>query len=154
VDPSASTGLDRILRRAYGAGAILCLGLPLALQAGLPRLIHPGGNPAGEALRQIGYTFTGLSILVLALAVRRVRTAQAALPGLEPSLRPAAAARATLLASALILLCAVFGCLYWALGGGNVERHARTFLALSPVGFLLFVPRPSRWRPAEGQSRA
>jgi hypothetical protein len=154
VGAGVPLGSKRTLRRAYGTGALLCLGLPLALQAGLPWVIPPGLNPAGEVLQQIGYTFTGLSILVLGLAARRLHKALEAGPGLDPSRRPAAAARETLLASALILFCAVFGCLYWALGGQRVERHSRTFLALSPAGFLLFVPRPSRWIFRSGKSQA
>ena len=124
------------LRRYYAWGAALCVALPLALQAALGPLVPPGGNPAGETLLQIGYTFTALSALCLALAARRLRRARAAGPS---------EARVILPASLLILCCAAFGCLYWALGGRTVERHARTFLALSPIGFLLFVPRPGTW---------
>ncbi len=154
MDPAGPQGLQRTLRRAYGAGACLCVALPLLLQAGLARAIPPGEVPAGEALQQIGYTFTGLSALALALAARRLRTALAATPGLAPEQRGPAAVREILLASVLILSCTLFGGFYWALGGRGVERHARTFLALSPAGFLLFIPRPSRWNDRPGQSRA
>ena len=124
------------LRRYYAWGAALCVVLPLALQAALGPLLPPGRNPAGETLLQIGYTFTALSALCLALAAQRLRRAKADGPR---------SAWAILGASPLILSCAAFGCLYWALGGRTVERHARTFLALSPIGFLLFVPRPGTW---------
>jgi hypothetical protein len=136
-----------VLRRAYLAGAVLCVGLPLALQAGLGPLIPAGQAPAGETLQQIGYTFTGLSAVALVLAAQRCRRARAAGASTPRAVREMG------FAALLILCCAGFGCLYWALGGRGVERHARTFLALSPVGFLIFVPRPSRWASAPGQSR-
>lgn len=154
MDPAGPQGAGRTLRRAYGAGACLCVALPLGLQAGLPWAIPPGQAPAGEVLQQIGYTFTGLSALALALAARRLRRALAAGPGLAPEQRGAAAVREILLGAVLMLSCTLFGGFYWALGGRGVERHARTFLALSPAGFLLFMPRPSRWNDHPGQSRA
>lgn len=143
MEPAAPQGPARALAAAYGAGAALCVVLPLALQVGLTRVIPAGQAPAGEAVRQIGYLFTGLSVLALAIAARRLRKAPRE-----------AAIRQILSASMLMMSCSLFGCLYWALGGSGVERHARTFLALSPTGFLLFVPRPSRWLDHSGQSRA
>lgn len=154
MDPGLAPAFEKTLRKAYGAGAFLCVGLPLALQAGLSWIIPPGQAPVGETLQQIGYTFTGLSVLALGIAARRLRKALEADPGIEAARRATTAAREIGLGSLLILCCATFGCLYWALGGRSVERHARTFLALSPVGFLLLVPRPSRWTDRSGQSRA
>jgi hypothetical protein len=152
--PEGTRDPETALRRAYFAGALLCVGLPLALQIGLPWIVPPGQNSSGEPLLQIGYTFTGLSVLTLALAARRLRKAQQASHSVEPVGWLRDPAREILSASVLLASCAAMGCLYWALGGPGVERHARTFLALTPVGFLLFVPRPSRWISRSGQSRA
>ena len=149
---ATTQGSERALRRAYGAGLGLCVGLPLLLQALLPRLLPPGQNPEGEVLKQIGYTFTGLSFLLLVLGARRVRKALA-LAHQAAAVR-SAPGREVLLTAFLFAGCAVFGCLYWSLGGWGVERHARTFLALSPAAFLLLVPRPSRWIARSGQSPA
>lgn len=148
MEPEEPRSPARALTAAYGIGAAACVALPLALQVGLARLIPAGHAPAGETVRQIGYLFTGLSILTLASAARRLRKAR------REALGPAAAVRQILSGSLMLLSCALFGCLYWALGGRGVERHARTFLALTPAGFLLFVPRPSRWPDRSGQSRA
>ena len=102
----------------------------------------------GELVQQVGYTFTAASFIALALAARLGRKALARFPWVPGERRAMAAARGILWSSSLSLVCVLCGCLHWALAGPAVERHARTFLALGPVGFILFVPRPARWASA------
>jgi len=135
---------------AYGLGLVLCVIWPLVLQAMLGSLLQPGIlGPSGLA-EDLGYTFTGLVFLGALFAHRRSRKARAAFAALDLSQRARVVAMETLLYSAIFALSMLYGLLYHGLGGPRAERYARTFIALAPVMFLLFVPRLGAWLRAQG----
>jgi hypothetical protein len=150
LDPAADP-LARAFRIAYGLGLLLCLGEPLLLQALLGTAIPPGSGPLGDTVRQLGYTFTGLTLasaLFVARRSNRVRSGFAALPAER---RGALLMRETLLYSALFDGAALFGVAYYLLGGPGTERYARTFILLTSIMFFVFVPRLQAWREAAQQ---
>ena len=133
---------------AYGLGVLLCVVWPLVLQALLGRMIQPGILGMGSLAQELGYTFTGLVILSALFVVRRSRRVRANFAALDGTKRTRVMALETLLYSALFELSAFFGLVYHGMGGPQAERYARSFIALSTVMFLLFVPRFSAWRKA------
>ncbi len=130
-------------RSAYGAGLAVTVGLAVAGELVLGRL--PSGQGPLEAVREFGYTFTGLCLLGGFLLARRARK----VPGQPRGLGPAAWKRYLWLEHLRVAFACsagiLFGFLYWGLGGRSVERHARTFLALGPPAYLALAVRPSRW---------
>lgn len=146
--PSAKPGLYRAFLLAYGLGLALCVVWPLALQALLGRTIPLGFLGASPLAGELGYTFTGLVVLSALYVLRRSRLARSRFPGLEVSQRPRTMILEILLYSALFEASALFGLIYYGLGGPLADRYARTFIALSTVMFFLFVPRWSAWRKA------
>jgi hypothetical protein len=145
---AAADTLARAFRIAYGAGLLLCLGEPLLLQALLGRAIAPGTGPLDETTRQLGYTFTGLTLACALYTARRSRRMRAALAGLPAPRQGALLAREILLYSALCACASLFGVVYYALGGVQAERYARAFIALTSIMFFVFVPRLQSWREA------
>ena len=144
--------LQAALRRAYllayGLGLALCVVWPLALQALLERMIPLGFLGASPLAGELGYTFTGLVVLSALYVLRRSRLARSRFPGLKASRRPRTMILEILLYSALFEASALFGLVYYGLGGPLADRYARTFIALSTIMFFLFVPRWSAWRRA------
>ena len=131
----------RALRRAYWAGAGLCVAVPLGLQIGLGRIVARGTSGPAPLAQELGYTFTGLTVLGVLGALRCSRNLKARL-GAVPEVRPGLAWQ-LLLQAALLFPGAAFGLLVYGLGGPDAERYARTFLALPVVLFLALVPRIS-----------
>ncbi len=145
-DPSLEA-LRRAHRRSYGLGLLLCLGVPLLLQALLGRGI-PAGDADPAAVRDVGYTFTGLTFLAAALALGRRGRALARFGALEPSRRPGALARGVFGTALLALPCSLWGVLYWGMAGGARNAYARAFITLTALFFLGFAPRWPAWRRA------
>lgn len=139
--------LERAARTGYFAGLGLTLLVAAAGQVFLGRL--PAGQGTVEAVREFGYSLTGLCLLGGYLLARRARGIPARFRGQEPARRARFIRREYLAAACACALSAAFGVLYWGLGGRGVERHARTFLALGPAAFLVLAPRPSRWTRLE-----
>lgn len=133
---------------AYGLGLALCVAWPLILLGLIGRLLQPGLLGAMELARDLGYTFTGLVVLSALYVARRSKRMRQGFTQVEATKRSRVVAMETLLYSALFALSALFGLIYLALGGPEAIRYARTFVALSPIMFLLFVPRLSAWRSA------
>jgi len=148
VSRPPDSALDRGFRLAYGVGLALCVAWPLALQALLGTLIPPGPRAAGEAVLQLGYTFTGLTLASAMFVLWRWGRVRRSFGALDRRLRARVLAREILVYSALFEASSLFGLLYYALGGPQAERYARGFLALTPVMFLVFVPRLRAWREA------
>jgi hypothetical protein len=140
--------LARAFRTAYGAGVVLCVAWPLALQALLGTVIRPGAGPGGELALQLGYTFTGLLCAAALYIARRWHRVRAGFAGLPPGQRPRTLSREVLVYALLCAAGTLFGLAYHALGGPQADRYARGFLAMSPVMFFLFVPRLQAWRRA------
>lgn len=134
---------------AYGLGAALCVAWPLVLLGLTGSFLQPGLLAQAELAQDLGYTFTGLVVLAALYVVRRSRRVRQRLAQVEAAKRGRVIALETLLYSALFGLSALLGLVYLALGGPEAVRYARTFIALSPIMFLLFVPRLSAWRNAQ-----
>lgn len=105
----------------WATALVLLLSLALGAQVLLPRLdgLWAKGDPG--LLTELGYTCT---LILLAQGVLLARSKQMPLP----------------LGFLLCLPSALLALLLAALGGAG--QHARTFLALPPVLFLLFCRRP------------
>ena len=147
LDP-AGDALARAFWIAYGIGLLLCLGEPLLLQALLGGAIPPGAGAPGETVRQLGYSFTGLTLVGALFVSRRSSRVRSGFGAVPAERRGALLAREILLYSILFNCVSVFGVVYYAMGGLEAERHARTFIALSSIMFFLFVPRLQAWRQA------
>ena len=101
--------------------------------------------PAGQAplaeVQQLGYLLTGLFLLGGILLFRRGRGVLARAQGLDREGQGKILRQEYRSLAWVCSLSALFGVLYWGLGGRQVERHARTFIALGPVAFLVLAPR-------------
>ena len=146
---SAPDRMRVAFRWSYGAGLVLCVLVPAALEFALGRIPKLAAAPPEEFTRQVGYTFTGLLLCAAAFLSWRSARIRRAFAALQPADRPRIILRETLLYAVLCALGALFGLGCHALGGPQTERHARTFIALSPVMFLVFVPRLDAWMKAE-----
>lgn len=135
--------IEKSARRGYGAGLIFTLLVAVSGQVLLDRL--PEGQAALEAVRDFGYTLTGISLLGGLLLAARAKATLGRIPKLELRRLPRFIYREYLAVAFACALSTVFGMVYWGLGGRQVERHARTFIALGPCAFLALAARPSRW---------
>jgi hypothetical protein len=133
---------------AYALGAFLCVLWPLALQVILTRAIPRSTASSGELAMELGYSFTGLTALGALFVLRRTSKVLLALGAEEPDRQSRTVLREILIYSALFELSAVYGLIYYAMGGPNAERYGRSFIAVPTVMFFLFVPRWTRWRAA------
>jgi hypothetical protein len=149
-DARSDSTLERGFRLSYGAGLLLCVAWPLALQALLGTAIAPGPE-GGGLVRQLGYTFTGLVCAGALFVARRWARVRARFREVPPARRGRALAREVLLYAVLFQFSALFGVLYYLLGGPQAERYARGFLALAPIMFFAFVPRLQAWRRAANE---
>ncbi len=141
--------LRRAFRQGYGTGLAVAVLLPLLFQIALGPLATDLRPLLQEALRQqLGYIFTGLTLLGSLILIHRMRALRRTLgQWTEPS-RARRLRRELLLASGLCTQTALWGLLYLALGGPDVLRHARGFLLLAPLQFLALVPRYATWAAA------
>lgn len=130
---------------AYALGLVASLLVALAGQ-GLLHKVAAGTQPA-SSVQDIGYAFTGLSLLG-AFGLWRLGRGALAASALKAS--PALARTVYLWFAAASLVALGFGLLYWGMGGAAVERHARTYIALGPLAYLLLAPRPRRWTAGRG----
>jgi len=135
--------------KAWGTGLGVCLVVPLAAGAlAFAGIFPPGQYPVAGATQQLGYSFTALTFLAAAaMAWRRVRFLQA-FRSLEEAARVAALHREARLLVLLSLSTTLWGTLYWTLVGLHAVRHVLTFLVLTPVMFLCFMPRPPAKNPS------
>lgn len=140
--------LDHRFRLAYALGLGLCVAVPLVLQALLGSAIRPGPEPADETIRQLGYSFSGLTFASAWFVTRRWNRIRGSLRAVPAGRRGRVLARETLLYSVLFGSSSLFGILYYTLGGPHPERYGRSFIALSTVMFFVFVPRLRAWRAA------
>ena len=141
--------LQRARRKAWGTGLAVCLAVPLAAGAlALTGRLPPGQSPVEGTVQQLGYSFTGLTFLAGAvMAWRRVHFLQA-FDSLGEAARVAALHREARLLALLSLSTTLWGVLYWAMVGFHAVRHVLTFLVLTPVMFLCFMPHPPASHPS------
>lgn len=144
--------VEKAWRIAYGIGLFIAVAWPLALQLMLGTAIRPMAGALGATVRELGYTFTGLTFAAALFITWRSGRVRAGFKALPETARPGTVLRETVLYAALCELSAVYGILYFALGGPEAERHARAFLALAPIMFLVFTPRLGAWLEAAGEA--
>ena len=145
-DQAPSPAFRRAYSLAYGLGTLLCVVWPLVLQGVLGTILPPGSLGMQGLAEELGYTFTGLVVLgVLFVRWRfgRIRTGFAAL---DESRQVKVMTLEILLYAAIFELSALFGLVYYGMGGP--ERYARSFIGLATAMFLVFVPRMAAWRQA------
>ena len=142
--------LQRARRKAWGTGLVVCLAVPLVAGAlVLTGRLPPGQAPVEGTVQQLGYSFTGLTFLAGAImAWRRVHFLQA-FASLGEAARVAALHREARLLALLALSTTLWGVLYWAMVGLHAVRHVLTFLVLTPVMFLCFMPHPPVSNPSQ-----
>lgn len=141
--------LRRAFWQAYGTGLAVAVVWPLLLQAALFGWVKaPQPLLRGETLHQVGYAFTGLTLLGSVLLVVRFRALRRTLAAVPEALRAGRLRGELLLAAGLCAGTALLGLLYLVLGGPEALRHARGFLLLAPLQFLGLVPRMPAWRDA------
>ena len=138
----------KAFRLAYPMGMVLCVAWPLALQLLLGTVIRQGPTPPGGVAEQLGYTFSGLTLLIALFLTWRWGKVRAAFAGVPAQQQPAIVFREILLYAALLELTSLFGILYYALAGPLAERYSRSFIALTSIMFFVFVPRLDAWRHA------
>lgn len=141
-----SPSIRQVFCWVYGFGMALCVVWPLVLQGMIGRQIQPGLLDITGMAQELGYSFTLLVAFSGLYVVRRSRKAISRFADLPEAKRPRAMALEILLYSALFELSTLLGLVYLAMGGPQAERYARTFVALSPIMFLLFVPGLSKWQ--------
>ena len=123
-------------RGPYILGLLVCVLWPLLLELGLTHL--PPGEASDPALVQdLGHCFTGLVFLAAAFVFWRMRRVK----DQPQEARFQALGRETSMASLIFAACSILGLLYYGLAGPAGERHARSFIAVVPIMFLVFVPR-------------
>lgn len=143
------TPLRRAFWQGYGTGLVVAVAWPLLLQLTLLGWLKaPPPLLQGEGLHQVGYAFTGLTLLGSMLVVMRFRTLRRDLPRVPEPLRPGRLRGELFLAAGLCAATALLGLFYFALGGAETLRHARGFLLIAPLQFLGLVPRLATWRVA------
>jgi len=140
--------LYQAFRVAYALGLVLCMLWPLALQVLLTRLVPNPGGTAGDLALELGYGFTGLTVLTALFMRQRASKTLRELKALDPPRQARTLFREIILAAALFELCAVYGILTYAMGGPHAERYGRTFLLLPALMFLVFVPGWKKWAHA------
>jgi hypothetical protein len=145
---SENPSLTKAFRTAYLIGLVLCVFWPLMLQLMLGTAIRAGSAPPGGVIQQLGYTFTGLTFAAAFFVTWRWGRVRREFRELDEARRPGVILRETILYAALFELSALYGLLYYALGGPGAERYSRSFLALTTVMFFVFVPRFQAWQEA------
>ncbi len=141
--------LRRAVQRARLLGLALCLAWPLVLMVMLGAgLVRPGTLAPVGPLRTLAFGFTGLSLLSAGWVTWRTQRVMKGFATLDRAEQPRVAFRESLLYAALFELSCLYGLIYWMLVGRNAFQHVLTMLALTPVMFMLFVPRYEHWREA------
>jgi hypothetical protein len=115
-------------------------------------LIQRPTQPLGDFVKELGYTFTGLSALAALYAWNRLKKARSGFAKLDEQGQAACILKETLLASALFELSAAYGLIYFVLGGPEAGRYSRTFVLLPTLMFFAFIPRLQAWREAAERS--
>jgi hypothetical protein len=140
--------LDRGYRIAYPIGLVICVAWPLALQLMLGTVIRPSAAPPAGMIRELGYTFTGLTCACAFFVAWRWGRVRAGFRAVAAGQRMRVLVQETLLYSCLFEVSSLFGLIYYALGGPMAGRYSRGFIALTTVMFFVFVPRLQAWRDA------
>lgn len=136
-------------KRARVAGLVICVAWPLLLMVMVATgAVKPGNAPMTGAAKQIGYTFTGLVFLAAAWVTWRSGKVLKGFRDLAPESRPGVVFRESLIYAAVFETSSLWGLLYWMMVGTAAARYVGTFMALTPIMFLFFVPRFYAWKVA------
>lgn len=141
--------LRNAVQRARLFGMALCIAWPLFLMVllGSGRVKAGSFAPVGP-LRTLAFLFTGLSVLAAVFATWRTNRVMKGFAALAAEVQVRTAFRESVLYAALFELSCLYGLVYWMLVGRNAFQHVLLFMALTPVMFMLFVPRYEHWRQA------
>ena len=145
---SDNPSLAKAFRTGYGLGLLICVAWPLVLQLLLGTAIKAASAPPDGVVRQLGYTFTGLTFAAALFVTWRWQRVRKAFAATAPADQPGVVVRETILYAALFELSSLYGLIYYSLGGPLAERYSRSFIALTTVMFFIFVPRFNAWREA------
>jgi hypothetical protein len=136
-------------RLGYGLGLALCLGTPGLIAGLILARVVPAGNQAPEGVfQQLGYLFSGLVFLSAAWVWWRSGRLLRGFRAVPEALRPGVVLRESLVYAAAFEASSLCGLVYWALVGVHAARHAWGFVLLTPLLFLVLVPRADRWKKA------
>jgi len=120
-------------KAAYLVGFALCATSVIVSQITLSYWLTPGTAQYSEVVKDIGYTFTGLTAAIGFFLWRwgkRTNTSNQSKIGHWNS---------RILQAIAAMIPILFGCAYFCIAGKQVERHARTFAALPPFVYLLVI---------------
>lgn len=133
-------------RMAYLLGGLLCFGTPGVISIlVLLRMVPPGTQPVTGSVQQVGYLLTGLVFLSAAWVWWRRGRALAAFPSAPEVARPGLVMRETLVFAGALETSSLCGLVYWLLVGQQALRHVWGFILLTPLLFLVLVPRYDHW---------
>ena len=140
-------------RLAYSLGALLCFGTPgMIAVLVLLRVVPPGGQAVAGSIQQVGYLLTGLVFLSAAWVWWRRGRALAGFASAPEAARPGILMRETVVYAGALETSSLCGLVYWLLVGTQALRHVWGFILLTPLLFLVLVPRYDHWQ--QGQADA
>lgn len=112
--------------------------------------IRPGILPALGWVKQLSYTFTAIAIAIPAWVTFRSQKVLKKFAEQTLQKQYVLIYQESLLYVAVLQLNCITGVLYWLLAGAANPQPAFTFVMLTPISFLLFIPRLSAWAEAQG----
>ena len=133
-------------RMAYGAGLALCLGTPSLITVLLLSGVVPAGIQSPEGIYlDVGFLFTGLVFLSAAWVWWRSVHTLRTFKDLPETQRPATILRESLIYAVVFESSSLCGLVYWILVGNLGYRHVWGFILMTPLLFLVLVPRYTQW---------
>lgn len=120
------------------AGFALCLAALVVGQIAISAWIQPSVVYDHKIIEDIGVMLTSLTAVAGFVLWRWGKSKK------KPEHTNISRWIARLLQAALAMIPVLFGCLYFHLAGKQSERHARTFVSLPPLMYLLTIAMPKK----------
>jgi hypothetical protein len=120
-------------KAAFQAGFVLCVTSLVIGQITMSYWLMPGTEQNSGIVKDIGYTFTGLTAMLGFILWKWSRHVNALC---QTKMRYW---RSKVLQAMTAMIPVFFGCVYFYIAGKHVEHHARTFAALPPFVYLLTI---------------
>jgi len=130
-------------KAALLAGLTLCAVALVIGQIAISYWLIPGTARNSEVVKDIGYTFTGLTATLGFILWKWGRFKNIS------EQTKVHCWRIRMLQAAMAMIPVFFGCFYFYIAGGHVERHARTFAALPPLIYLLAITGQNKTRKTD-----